>query len=234
MLLKKQEKRYRDYLKCNNRYWEIREQIRKMPAVKLDKPYQKGWVIYLDLRDDIKNRKDYSAIRKCFDLVARESKTRDVKVIKRLRGTKRYNKAYPLFKDNWLGNIVPSFGTIDEKRYSSLAPDEKKFFEIDPEHAKWVSFRGNRYWLNIPHFWIEVKVKPNMITHHYQVNPALEKEMAELDKKLDMYRLEFGINYSKSYPAYKDRTKIRDKIQKYKKGEIEDIPIEKVPLEYVY
>lgn len=44
----------------------------------------------------------------------------------------------------------------------------------------------------------------------------------------------FLINYGKSYPRHKGRTKKRDDIQKFKNGQIEFISIDKIPREYEY
>ena len=235
MKLDKQERRYKDFILCRDRFWEIRNYRRNMPAVPLKEPYQRGWIVYLDLREDIKRRKDYPSIRKAFDLAAVEARTRDVRLIKRLRSNRSY---LPICRDVSVKKLgfyqFPQLSKIRKSEYENLLPSERKWYELASFEEKWASFRGSYYQLNIPLYWVEVKVKPNIITHTYALNSALEKELAELRKKLDIYWKEFGHNYSTSYPAYKDRTIMRDKIQKFKTGEIEDIIIEKIPKEYDY
>lgn len=235
MKVDKQERRYKDFILCRERFWEIHRCRRTMPAVPLKEPYQRGWILYLDLREDIKRRKDYPSIKKAFDLARVDARTRDIKVIKKVRSSKGF---LPLCRSLDVKKTgfyqFPQLAKIRKSEYESLLPSEKKWYELAPFEEKWAAFRGSYYQLNIPLYWIEVKVKPNIITHAYAINPALEKELAELQKKLDVYWKEFGHNYSTSYPAYKDRAIIRDKIQKFKRGEIEDITIEKIPKEYDY
>lgn len=235
MKVDKQERRYKDFILCKERYWEINKLRREMSAVPLKEPYQRGWILYLDLRDDIKRRRDYPSIRRAFDLAAVEARTRDVKLVKKVRSNKGYLpfcRSLDVKKNNFYQ--FPQLVKIRKSEYETLLPSEKKWYELAPFEEKWASFRGSYYQLNIPLYWIEVKVKPNIITHAYALNPALEKEIAELKKKLDVYWIEFGVDYGSSYPAYKDRAIMRDKIQKFKRGEIEDITIEKIPKEYDY
>ena len=235
MKLDKQERRYKDFILCKDRFWEINNYRRSMPAVPVKEPYQRGWILYLDLRDDIKRRRDYPSIKRAFDLATVEARTRDVKLIKKIRSKKAY---LPISREEGTRRLgfyeFPQLVKIRKSEYDNLLPSEKKWYDLDSFEEKWASFRGSYYRLNIPLYWIEIKVKPNIITHSYAINPALEKELAELKKKLDVYWKEFGHNYSTSYPAYKDRAIMRDKIQKFKKSEIEDITIEKIPKEYDY
>lgn len=235
MKLDKQERRYKDFILCKDRFWEINNYRRSMPAVPVKEPYQRGWILYLDLRDDIKRRRDYPSIKRAFNLATVEARTRDVKLIKKIRSKKAYLPISREVGTRRLGFYeFPQLVKIRKSEYDNLLPSEKKWYDLDSFEEKWASFRGSYYRLNIPLYWIEIKVKPNIITHSYAINPALEKELAELKKKLDVYWKEFGHNYSTSYPAYKDRAIMRDKIQKFKKSEIEDITIEKIPKEYDY
>lgn len=56
MLLKKQIKRQKEYLSFQRRWNKLWEKMRDAPKRKLEVPYQAGWNIYMDVRDDIKNR----------------------------------------------------------------------------------------------------------------------------------------------------------------------------------
>lgn len=235
MLTDKHEKRYKEYLATEKRYNEIWQQLRNRPLVKLKEPFQKGWEIYLDLREDIKNRVDYSSIKAAFDLVSSSVTTRNVSLIRRIRSNGRYDK---IQSENHLGNYkyrwahLPSLSGIREDRTQKLSPDVKRWFSLDSYAEKWASFRGHWYYLDIPQYWIEMKVRPNIMTHQYLKGGDLEKEYEFLKSKLSLYWIEYATNYSSSYPAYKDRAKMRAKIQKFKKGEIEDIVVEKIPKEY--
>ncbi len=62
MNLKKQIKREKEFLALCRRRDILYDKIRNSPLQKLEVPYQSGWDIYVDVRDDIKNRKDYSKL----------------------------------------------------------------------------------------------------------------------------------------------------------------------------
>ncbi len=238
MLLNKHERRYKDYLATEKRYNEVGRLLRKMPLVKLKEPFQKGWEIYLDLRDDIKRRTDYPSIKAALDLVTSTWTTRNVALVRRIRSNGRYDR---LVSENYLGNhkyrwaYLPTLSHIrGEEKVKNLSADVRKWFTLDSYAEKWSNFRGHMYYLNMPKFWIEMKVRPNIMTHQYLKGGELEKEYDFLRDKLNYYWLDFATNWSSSFPAYKDRAQIRAKIQKFKKGEIDDILIEKIPREYDY
>lgn len=232
MNITKQERLFKEYIFLDNRFWELKEKISQLPLIPLEKPVQKGWEVYFDLRDDIKARKDYLSISKAFNLCARSTYTRNVKQIRRIRANHSLN-SFPIYEKG-SSNPIPYLSMINEKVYSTLTPDVSKFFVQDPRSSKWVSFKGKYYYLDIPRFWILVKVRPNMHTHYREKGGEIEKELAYIEKRIRFLRLKFSHNYGASYPAYKDRTKVRAKIQKYKKKEIEDITNEKIPREYFW
>ena len=234
MELKKQDRLYKQYLAYEKRWWELREELRKLPLIPLDKPLQHGWEVYFDFRDDIKNRKDYPSIKQAFDLVHREGYTRNVKHIKRIRANRNWASFLidPETEKKWNWGVIPQLSLLRQNEYDKLPGDIKKWFALDAYHEKWASFRGHQYWLDIPRFWLVIKTRPHMITHRRLKGGPLEKEYEFIHKKLRDLWLIFSHNYSSSFPAYKDRAKLRAAISKFRKGEAEDIPIEKIPREY--
>lgn len=82
------------------------------------------------------------------------------------------------------------------------------------------------------HYFTILKCKPIIHTHYAAKGGKFEKERAWLEDQIHHYWATIGEGYGGSYPAYKDRAKLRDKIAKFKKGEIEDIINEKIPKEY--
>ena len=207
MNITKQEKDYKEFLALEKRYNELWEQLRKRNWIPLPEPIQKGWEISFVLRDDIKRRKDAPEIQQALDLVQHSFRTRDLKLVKQVRSIKSFKKVN--------SNI-------------------SCFFEVDPENEKWKSFRGSKYCLSVPHYWLELKARPYYVTHQLDKGGEIEQEHDYLQDRLRLYWLKYGTNYSTSYPAYKDRAITRDKIQKFKKGEIDDIINEKIPKEYDY
>ena len=69
-------------------------------------------------------------------------------------------------------------------------------------------------------------------SHSREKGGESEQEYEYLRDKLRLYWHKYSTNYGSSYPRYKDRTIMRDKIQKFKKGEIDDISVEKIPKDY--
>ncbi len=234
MLMSKQEELYKQYLALEKRYWEIREELRKRPAIPLKEPYQHGWDVYFDFRDDVKNKTDFPAIKAAFDLVHSQGYTRQVKHIKRIRANRNYNSylSDPETTKRWNWGVLPQLRLLRQHEYDQLPGDIKKWFALDAYTEKWASFQGHSYWLDIPRYWLEIKTRPHMITHRREKGGKLETEYEFIHSKLRMLWRKFSHNYSSSYPAYKDRCRVRASISRFKKGEAEDIPIEKIPREY--
>lgn len=237
MQLNKQDLKYKEYIKLRNRLDKVYLELRKLVNVELKKPYQSGWIIYYDLRDDIKRRKDYPMIKQILELGYPKAYTRNVKVIKAIRSKESTIKIKSRWGLHAISNYYPKSNYITKENYDILqkqALNIDKYFSLDSEYKT----RSNRYryYCTLPQYWLVLKVKPNMITHRYLKGGALEEEEAYLKDRL-WYSgefISFHVNYGSSYPAYKDRSKVRDKISKYMKGEIDDIENEKVPKEYDY
>jgi len=231
MELDKHEKKYKEYVRMQKRCDELWREIRKLPLIELDEPYQKGWIIKLELREDIRRRADGDIIQKMLDMSFRETTTTSVKHVRMIRqGKKSYyvgNRHYSLF---------PPRQCISHETYLSLNPSEQKYFHLDRFSYGYLTKGHKTYYGHFPEYWLVIKARPNIITHRRQKGGELEKEYDYLHHKL--YHSgefsEFNINYGKSFPASKDRARVRDDIQKFMKGEIEDIYNLKVPMEYYY
>lgn len=234
MELKKQEKLYKQYLAYERRSRELEEELKKFPLIPLEKPIQHGWKVYFDFRDDIKNRNDYPVIKQAFDLVHKEGYTRNVKYIKRIRADRSWTSFIKESENlkKWRWGVIPQLVPIPQHAYDKLPDNIKKWFILDVYYEKWASFRGHQYRLDIPRFWLILKTRPYIITHRRLKGGPVEKEYEFIRKKLRDLWLVFAVDYSSSYPAYKDRTKVRSAISKFHKGEVEDIFIEKIPREY--
>lgn len=232
MILNKQDKDYKKYISLQKRRDELWKRIQELPLIPLKIPIQRGWDIYLDFRDDVKNRKDYTTLRIVLNLVKRNGYTRKVKDIKRIRENRSlssfpvtnhiHDKDYLKYK--YLPNIVP----LKENNYEDLSINMKKWFILHRDNKRIY------YKLNIPRYWIVIKSKPHIVKYERKKGGPLEKEYNLILDKLQLYRIKYGDTLSGSYPRYKDRSKIRDKISKFKKGEIDDIFTEKIPKEYKY
>lgn len=233
MLLNKQDKKYKEYLKMEDELSKLREQIYKLPLVPLKEPYQRGWMIYIKLREDISNRKDAGDIKNAIEIGYYESKfTNSVEEVKAVRaGKKSYTKI--IKKKRFSVELTPSRKMLSEKKYNDLPEKVKKYFVLDIFNDSYKKYGTKLYHTTLPYYYITLKVKPNMITHQRQKGGELEERYAFLEAKLqDFWREKY--NYSKQYPRSKQRTETRDDIKKFIKGEVEDIYIKKAPLEYKY
>lgn len=231
MNLNKQEKQYKEWIGIIEEINRIREELRKLPLIELKEPYQNGWVLSFELRDDIKNRKDYNNIQKALDLVHYSIKTRNVKLIKYIRNHKNFSNFN--FNGKKYETIHPQLQLLREKQYNSLTEEIKKWFTLDSENEKYASFRGHKYKINIPRYWLEIRIKPFMITHAYQKGGKLEKRLQFLEDKWNSFH-QFFTNYGRTFPANKERLIVKRKINKFLKGEIEDVDNEKIGMEYYY
>jgi len=231
MLLNKQDKKYKEYLRMEKELDDLREKLYKLPLIPLSEPYQKGWLITIKLRDDIANRKDANDILKAIEIgYYKERFTNSIEEVKAVRaGKKSYSKIVK--KKRIAIELVPSIKYINEKTYIELPDKIRKYFYLDVFNESYKKYGYKLYQIKIPYYYITLKVKPNMITHTRQKGGELEERYEFLKYKLEGFWRE-KYNYSKSYPRTKQRAETRDDIRKFIKGEVEDIYIKKVPLEY--
>lgn len=231
-MLNKYDKKYKEYLKLRERLDEVGTLIAKIPSVKLDKPYQRGWVIKYDLRPDIKRRKDVADILFILDKGYHKYHfTNDVKTVKAVRKGAKYIE-YTLKKKKSRVSLEPGKRRLTEKEYNALPDKFKVYFIMDTSSEIYTKWKRKEYICYLPHYWLLLKARPNIVTHLRGKACDLETEYTQLRSKLqDMWNVYLS-NYSSSYPAYKDRTRVRAKIQKFKHGAIDDIYIDKIPRVY--
>lgn len=235
MKLHKFDIRYRKHLANQRRVAEIEELLKDRPLIKLDEPVTVGWNIIYELKEEIRRRKDAFDLQQVLDLGYGWSWTKKIKHVKMIRqGIEGYE--YIDFKKvkRW-HSFHPPKSHIDEKEYTSLSVAVKKYFYLDTLSESYRKFGRKYYLADLPKHFLTLRCRPIIHTHYQSKGGKLEKERDFLKDQISEYwRYAEGFSYSSSYPAYKDRAKTRDKIQKFKKGEIEDIEIEKIPKEYDY
>ncbi len=232
MQLNKHEEKYKEYLKLKKRYNKVWDLLKDEPLIKLDKPYQSGWIISYVAADNIRNQYKADEIQELIDKYYSKRYTKDVKVIQAIRrGDKSIKRSK---KISLVSDYLPGCHTSFE--YKDIITKYKDFYyEVNNYYSK--KLGKTLYSLNLPKNLIKVKVRPNMITHTQGKNRALESEKFKLFNRLwcsDEFIEFYDHHYQKCYPRYIDRPKYRDKINKFKNGDIEDIYNEKIPLEYKY
>jgi len=228
----KYERRYKEFIRLDKELDEVWQKQRQLPLIPYDKPIQNGWTMGYELRSDIARRDDAKWIQMALDTGYKPQYLRSVKHVRMIRaGHKGYYETNYKGKKYWV-SFGPAIVWLKKEQYEKLHPAVKKYF-YKPIWGWWeYPNHRNHYKIEIPQFWLTVKVRPHYLTHYRNIDPNLQSRERWLRDKLDSYYREFARSYHKSYPAYKDRAKVRTAIKNFMIGATEDIPIEKIPLEY--
>ncbi len=233
-MLNKEDLKHKEFIKLNKKLDKLQDKLDAMPNIELNEPYQRGWVIKYDVRDDIKSRKDYPVIKEIIERGYCDSYTSNVNVVKAIRK----GDTQARIKSRWGQPISISFyyphrNFLTEKEFLDGGKLYDKYFILDTLSERYRKFGRRDFHVCVPSYWLVLKVKPNMITHKKLKGGAIEKEHQFIYDKIHSGEFSsFFENSSSSYPAYKDRGKVRTKISKYKNGLDDDIFNEKVPKEY--
>ena len=141
--------------------------------VKVNPPYQKGWLRFFDLRDDIKRRRDASRIKKALELVNNTTYCRR-KDFTTYNYTKK--KRVPIEQ-------TPRF--ISEEKFLELDPSIQKFLEKRQYTEK--TYFGKKikvgYTLRYD-YWVVFVIEPNMVVERWVPDPKWESKMAEITNKI--------------------------------------------------
>ncbi len=235
MELDKHTVRQKKWRKLSREEDKISEIQRNIPSVPI-KPYQRGWIIYYDLREDCKRRADADVLMAILRMTSHEYETRKVKHIKRIRGlgtrVLEFLSAILGEGEHYMYHDVgPCKKGISKEKFNQLSPTIAKHFYLQEKESR-VRKKG-MYYASLYHWMIVVKTKPNMITHMRGKDTALETREHELNTLL-YDNMQYtgcvpegwcsGGNWKK-YNAGAIRSYYRDQISKYKAGVIEDIPL---------
>lgn len=254
MLLNKQERKYKRFLALTKESNDLSEANRKLPWTEV-KPYQDGWFIHIEFKDEVKRRSDHPHLLAVLNLVHRRGRTKNPKVVNRLRFTKRLDQAYKIFPDEnkWMakldesyqdnlitrstwnyGNVAPRLGRIRPEEYDKLPPQQQKWLsKRDDGKESYFHKFGKVYYVSaIPEGWLRMKVRPAYVTHVKEIDPLLMQREAEIDKELNILGLEFWSHYkSRGYFSRFGnralRSYTRAAISRIIKGEVEDFEIKK-------
>ena len=229
----KHEIKWREFIRLKKRSAEVQKQIRDRPLVKLESPIQDGWIIYYAVREDLRNRKDAAVIEQVINLGYRTHHTRSAQEVRAVRGGKTKVKQ---LNGKWK-SVLPQKRTVKEEQYNQLSEAHKKYFILEADSYSYVKWNIKTYLVGHPMHWVRAKAKANIVTHVRRNASELEREYAYLQDKIDeLSYAGYGNwrNYGKSFPKTKQRMETREAIGKFMNGEVEDILIEKIPLEYKY
>ena len=178
---------------CIKRQKVLFKQRRELPLVPLEKPYQKGYVRFFVLREDVRQGKQADFFETLLEKINtyQYADTRKFQKKKKRRGKRVYiarkQELYSFSQWEWERALERGKFTQKERAYFAKIEcfnRQKDRFEIHYEFTEAWRF--------------ELRVKPNMITHYRPVDIAIERELAELDKIIDDYK-NWGIIHSKIY-----------------------------------
>ena len=172
------EKEVRKHFK---RQREISNEKSNIPLVPLEVPYQKGYVRYFVLRDDIKNEKDIAFFSEILSKINTEQFAPTKKFTKK---EKRNRKRIDVPMIQHLKMLHPyEFSGKDSK----LTDRERDYF-IETQVYNQFTKTFQPFYEFIQPWRFRLIVKPNMITHYKPLDLELEREEAENDKFCDNHR----------------------------------------------
>jgi len=231
---------WKKYVQLEKRRNELWETQRNLPYRPLKEPIQDGWNLSVELSEEALRRDDGEFMAKALALVTKgKCVTKDSKKISLIRKNTKFVDVRPIFI-----NIHESYDGKIYKVY--VGPEiqsltEKEFNKIDnPRISKWFSrcettrvikWSGQtvtdvKYQLNIREHYFVVKVKKRILTKVQDINPSLEKELAEVQDRLKPYYRAYPgkghWRYDMRDQAKVFRKHIKNALQKVKKGELEN------------
>lgn len=165
---------FKDYFENYN--WKKRREAGTFVEVE---PYQKGWVRYYILRDDISRRDDAKHIRNALELINYDSVC------------KREDFTYWNYKTRKYEPISQPLKDINEEQYNGLSEKMKSYFVKYYPVDKWTKKLATypRYMFGKPDFWFVFNTEPNIITHHWLPDPEFETRRAEIEHKIQSENL---------------------------------------------
>lgn len=194
------EKQIRKKNQRSNELWEIK---RNTPWIPLEKPYQRGFVRFFVVREDVMRSKDgdfFDGILKKINTYM-YSESRQFLKKKRKFGRRIYVERAQTLKH------ISSYSWNDPK--VGLTPRERQYFLKQEEYC---SFRKMYvpYYEFIEPWRFTLRIRPNMITHYKPVDFELEKEAAKLESYLRQHKIA-GIAQKTIYGgSYSWKTKKED------------------------
>lgn len=174
------EKQIRKKYKRSKELWKLRRNVLSIP---LERPYQKGFVRFFVVRDDVKRSKDGDFFEGILNKINTYMYSESRKFLKKKRkfGRKIYiekeQKLYRIFPWQWED---PKFG---------LTVRERQYF-VRKENDYPLKKTSNIYYEFIEPWRFALRVRPYMITHYKPLDLELEKEYDEINSYIKQYKIE--------------------------------------------
>ncbi|WP_027378810.1 hypothetical protein [Chryseobacterium daeguense] len=178
------EKQIRKKYLRSDELWKIK---RNIPLVPLEKPYQKGFVRFFVVRDDVKRSKNGDFFQGILNKINTKMYSETRKFIKKKR---KFGRKIYVERDQKLVQLS-AYQWNDPKL--GLTPREKQYFLKKEEYNSFRK-RYNIYYEFIEPWRFALRVEPNIITHYKPLNSDLEKEYDELNSYLNQHKIVGLIN----------------------------------------
>ena len=205
---------------CCDRHAELEKQRRNLPLVPLEKPYQKGYVRFFVLREDVRQGKQADFFATLLEKINTYQYADNRKFQKKKK--RRRKPVYVARKQELRSfsqrelEIALDSGEFSVKEYLYFARVECFNRQKD---------RFETYYEFTEPWRFELRVKPNMITHYRPIDIAIERELAELDKIISDYK-NWGIIHSKIYGgsySWNQYQKRYEPKEKYKRTPLKEL-----------
>ncbi|MEJ5103646.1 hypothetical protein [Chryseobacterium sp. MYb328] len=178
------EKQIRRKYQRRNKLCDIK---RNIPWIPLDEPYQRGFVRFFAVREDVKKSKDgdfFEGILKKIN-THMYSESRQFLKKKKKSGRRIYVERAQKLKN------ISSYSWTDPKL--GLTSREREYFLKQEEYCPFRKTYVPYYEFKEP--WrFTLRTRPNMITHYKPVDFQLEKEIAELKSYLGQHKITGIVN----------------------------------------
>ena len=215
MDLHKKEKEKKRALALMREADTLRRQKYNIVPIKLDTPIHHGYVRSLELRDDVKQRRDYPKILEVINFLGQNKAYHPKKdFITHIKKTSVEKHAHlksatdPRFKFYYTESkrtadiekikSIEKYLWYHSSLYNCSCENEKKLFQEGIKH-----FRPH-YYFRFPWMLKEV-TKPHYLTHYTPVYGELESRLDEIDKEL---------YYNHYYERYVNKRSVSDKLYK--------------------
>ncbi|WP_343687493.1 hypothetical protein [Chryseobacterium gleum] len=173
------EKQIRTKYKRSRELWKIR---RNLPLIPLDKPYQRGFVRFFVVREDVKQSKDGDFFEGILKKINTYMYSDNRKFLKKKR---KFGRKIYVEREQKL-RYITSYSWNYPKW--ELTDRERQYFEKKEDYCPVRKIFGTYYKFTEP--WrFTLRVRPNMITHYKPLDLELEKEYAALDSYLGQYKV---------------------------------------------
>ncbi|PIF44030.1 hypothetical protein CLU96_0958 [Chryseobacterium sp. 52] len=182
------EKQIRQKYKRSKELWLLR---RNIPWIPLEKPYQRGFVRFFVLNDEVKRSEDAALFEGILKKINTSMYSESRLFLKKRR---KFGRRIYVEKAQKL-NCISSYAWTDPN--FGLTSGERPYFLKKEEYNPFRK-RDETYYEFMEPWRFALRIRPHMITHYKPVDLDLEKEYAELKSYVEQHNIA-GLIHKKIY-----------------------------------